>query len=214
MKQAALLGMVLALGGALARADEVTDWNNIFLKATFVPPLSPPPALVRSTGIFQAAVFDAVNGIDRLYTPIHVQPAAPQGASQRAAALQAAYAILVLNKTYYFWSGASSRDGVARTYMTRLRRIFELAGVQHGHAHRFRDTFAVELLLAGVPLERVSILLGHGSVKVTEKHYAPWVLARQEQLEADVKRTWDHDPLALAQTKGTPQVHGTREAVN
>jgi uncharacterized protein (TIGR03437 family) len=96
MKQTALLGMVLALGGALARADEVTDWNNIFLKATFVPPLSPPPILVRSTGIFQAAVFDAVNGIDRLYTPIHVQPAAPQGASQRAAALQAAYAILVL----------------------------------------------------------------------------------------------------------------------
>jgi hypothetical protein len=28
-----------------------------------------------------------------------------------------------------------------------------------GHAVRFRDTFAVELLLAGVPLERVSILL-------------------------------------------------------
>jgi integrase/recombinase XerD len=29
-----------------------------------------------------------------------------------------------------------------------------------GHAHPFRDTFAVELLLAGVALERVSILLG------------------------------------------------------
>ena len=28
-----------------------------------------------------------------------------------------------------------------------------------GHAHRFRDTFAVELLLASVPLERVSVLL-------------------------------------------------------
>jgi integrase len=119
-----------------------------------------------------------------------------------------------MNKTYFFWSGASSRDGVARTYMTRLNRVFKLAGIPNGHAHRFRDTFAVELLLAGVPLERVSILLGHGSVKVTEKHYSPWVLARQEQLEADVKRTWDRDPVALAQTKGTQEVHGIQEVVN
>src|SRR5882724_6909566 len=63
------------------------------------------------------------------------------------------------------------------------------------HAHRFRDTFAVELLLAGVPIERVSILLGHQSVRITEMHYALWVRARQEQLEADVRRTWQtHEP--------------------
>ena len=37
----------------------------------------------------------------------------------------------------------------------------------------FRDTFAVELLLAGVPIDQVSLLLGHSSVKVTEKHDAP-----------------------------------------
>ena len=61
---------------------------------------------------------------------------------------------------YYFWSGESRRDGVARTYMGRLRTVFKLAGVPNGHAHRFRDTFATELLLAGVPLERVSVLWG------------------------------------------------------
>ena len=37
----------------------------------------------------------------------------------------------------------------------------------------FRDTFTVEMLLAGVPLEQVSILLGYKSIKITEKHYAP-----------------------------------------
>jgi integrase/recombinase XerD len=79
-----------------------------------------------------------------------------------------------------------------------------------GHAHRFRDTFAVELLLSRVPLERVSILLGHQSIRVTEKHYSPWVRARQEQLEADVRRTWDTDLLILDSTKGTPEVHGKR----
>jgi integrase len=99
-------------------------------------------------------------------------------------------------------------EGVCRS------RIFKLAGVSNGHAHRFRETFATELLLAGVPLERVSVMLGHSSVKVTEKHYSPWVRARQEQLEADGKRTWDRDPLVLAETKGTPEVHGNREVVN
>jgi integrase/recombinase XerD len=56
--------------------------------------------------------------------------------------------------------------------MGSLKRIFKLAKIPNGHAHRFRDTFAVELLLAGVPLERVAVLLGHSSVKVTEKRYA------------------------------------------
>jgi len=33
-------------------------------------------------------------------------------------------------------------------------------------------------------------LLGHSSIKVTEKHYSPWVRAHQEQLEADARRSW------------------------
>ena len=56
--------------------------------------------------------------------------------------------------------------------------------------HMFRDTFAVEMLLAGVPIDQVSILLGHKSVKITEKHYAPWVKARQDQLAASVRNAW------------------------
>ena len=62
-------------------------------------------------------------------------------------------------------------------------------------SHRFRDTFSVELLLAGVPIERVSVLLGHSSVRITEKHYNPWVRSRQEQLEADVRSAWKRDPI-------------------
>jgi integrase/recombinase XerD len=48
-----------------------------------------------------------------------------------------------------------------------LKLLFDLAEVPSGHAHRFRETFAVEALLAGIPLERVSILLGHQSVRIT-----------------------------------------------
>ena len=42
-------------------------------------------------------------------------------------------------------------------------------------SHRLRDTFAVDLLEKGVPLEEVSKLLGHESIKTTERHYAKWV---------------------------------------
>ena len=78
------------------RADEISDWNAYLFEAArlAVPPTSP-LVITRSAAIFQASVFDAVNGIERRYTPIHVEPAAPRGASTRAAAVQAAYAILV-----------------------------------------------------------------------------------------------------------------------
>jgi hypothetical protein len=44
------------------------------------------------------------------------------------------------------------------------------------------------MLLAGVPLEQV--LLGHTSVKITKKHDAPWVKARQELLAANLRKAW------------------------
>jgi len=84
----------------------------------------------------------------------------------------------------------------------RLQRLFELASVVGGHAHRFRDTFAVELLLAGVPLDRVSVLLGHTSIRVTERHYAPWTRSRQQQIEADLNSAWKTDPVLSAERRG------------
>jgi len=119
-----------------------------------------------------------------------------------------------MNNTYYFWSGESSRDGIARSYMGRLSRVFTLAGVKGGHAHRFRDTFATELLLSGVPWGAFLCCSATAASPVTEKHYAPWVRARQEQLEADVKATWGRNPLVLAGMKGTPKVHGKNDVVN
>jgi integrase/recombinase XerD len=103
---------------------------------------------------------------------------------------------------YSFWSGSSTKEGAARNYLRYLASLFKLAGVPGGHAHRFRDAFAVALLLAGVPVECVSVLLGHSSVKITEKQYSPWVRGRQEQLEADGLRAWERDTFRLASTKG------------
>jgi integrase len=51
----------------------------------------------------------------------------------------------------------------------------------------------VELLQAGVSIETVSVLLGHSSIRVTERHYAPWVKSRQDKLEREVRKIWEED---------------------
>jgi hypothetical protein len=45
-----------------------------------------------------------------------------------------------------FLAGTGSLEGVVGSWQKRLRKLFRIAGVADGHAHRFRDTFAVELL--------------------------------------------------------------------
>jgi integrase/recombinase XerD len=102
-------------------------------------------------------------------------------------------------KTHYFRIELRTKDHTSGGWQDRIKEVFDLAGIDkgEGHAtsHRLRDTFAVELLLSGVPIERVSKLLGHSSVAITEKHYAPWNKARQLQAEADVVRSWKNDPM-------------------
>jgi len=87
--------MAVGIAGGIAMADEVTDWNGVMLRATLTAPVTPAPISTRVAAIVQAAVFDAVNGIERRYTSIYVDPGAPPGASERAAVVQAAYAALL-----------------------------------------------------------------------------------------------------------------------
>jgi hypothetical protein len=88
----AMLLLPLTVGGV--RADEVTDWNEHMVAA--MQAAGPNPIVnSRDAALVVSAVFDAVNGIERRHEPIHVDMAAPRGASRRAAAVQAAYAILV-----------------------------------------------------------------------------------------------------------------------
>ena len=101
------------------------------------------------------------------------------------------------NPRYFFWSGNGDPKSAVADWQRAFRRLFEVAGLESPDGtrkrcfpHMFRDTFAVEMLLAGVPIDQVSILLGHKSVKITEKHYAPFVKARQEQLAASVRQAW------------------------
>ena len=55
------------------------------------------------------------------------------------------------------------------------RRICERAGVGHRALKDLRDTFASQLLTAGVQLGYISAQLGHADVATTAKHYAAQV---------------------------------------
>ena len=96
------------------------------------------------------------------------------------------------NERYFFYDGTSQPESMVKSWDRVFKKVGETADppVANCHPHRFRDTFAVSLLLKGVSLDSVSKLLGHSSIKITERHYAPWVKARQDQLETEVRRIW------------------------
>lgn len=123
-----------------------------------------------------------------------------------------------LRNTRYFWSGQGKRQTAVGDWQGKIKKVFDLAGISKGLgnavSHRLRDTFAVELLQVGVPIERVSILLGHQSVRVTERHYNPWMRSRQEKLEADVASAWKLDPHLNDKNLGTNQVHFAKGRIN
>jgi site-specific recombinase XerD len=84
---------------------------------------------------------------------------------------------------YFFWNGASKLYTAIGNARKTISRVLAVAGIK-GHPHRFRDTFSVSLLEKGENLHTVQLLLGHTSIKTTEKHYAPFVESFQRVLDA------------------------------
>src|SRR5215470_9372416 len=88
------LGAYPPLAVASSPADPVLEWDAI-MNDTVLAGATSPFATSRVAAMVSASVFDAVNGIRPRYKPLRVRPAAPRYASQRAAAVQAAYEILI-----------------------------------------------------------------------------------------------------------------------
>ena len=132
---------VLAVCGFLspaapARADVVTEWNELAFRLSLV---AGAPALNagRVAAIVHAAVFDALNGIDRRYTPIHVAPPdSCLGASRPTAVVQAAYEIL--SRVYGATATAANQqptlDGRYAASLADIRSRERVAAVDQGIA--------------------------------------------------------------------------------
>jgi integrase/recombinase XerD len=102
-----------------------------------------------------------------------------------------------VNERYFFWDGASKPESAVGLWQKRFREMFKKADLRHAdgspkaaHPHMLRDTFAVNLLICGVPIEEVKEYLGHTSIRTTEKHYAPFVMARMERMDEHVRLAW------------------------
>ena len=109
------------------------------------------------------------------------------------------------NPRYLFWqTGRGQPQTAVKVWHTDLRLLFQGAGMPDGRPHQLRDTAAVAWLNAGIPLEEVSRLLGHSSIKTTEKHYAPWVRSRQDRLDGLVMATWKRRPDTTGKKRSSP----------
>lgn len=89
---------------------------------------------------------------------------------------------------YFFWSGEGNPKSCVGDWQRTLRRLTVLSGV-HVHAHRWRHTFATDLLSKGVPLSEVAAILGN-SPRIVEKHYSQWIQSRQDSINRAVMTVW------------------------
>jgi integrase/recombinase XerD len=108
------------------------------------------------------------------------------------------------NPRYFFWSGKGKKTSTVKVWDESYTTLLGIAGIEktpgnNMTSHRMRDTFAVEFLQSkdengnpnpGATLENLKMLLGHKSIKTTEKHYAPWVNTRQAALDKAVEIAW------------------------
>src|SRR5215475_15442083 len=90
----AILAILLA-APATARADAVADWNAIAIQTISAEtPARPVPVAFLDMAIVHAAVYDAVQTIDKRFKPYHVEIPGASG-SPEAAVAKAAHDILV-----------------------------------------------------------------------------------------------------------------------
>lgn len=118
--------VILLATPASVTADVVADWNAIAVQAT-VTAARPGPTGFRDVAIVQAAVYDAVQAIERRYEPYYVEIKGASG-SPVAAAAKAAHDVLV----HLFPAQAESLDATYQQYLSDRGLAANDPGVEVG----------------------------------------------------------------------------------
>jgi membrane-associated phospholipid phosphatase len=191
--------MVVSPQRATAAApDPVLEWVGI-MNSTVLTGGTNPLVTTRVTALFSASVFDAVNGIHPLYRALYVAPNAPGYASQGAAAVQAAYTILVAVYPAQAASLSNQRDASITAIAATEHAKSVQAGVAWGQfvantilARRANDGFnpppppflgvlGIVGSPAAVGVWRPTPLLNAPGAGPQFASMTPWVLTRPSQ---------------------------------
>ncbi|MBZ0168848.1 PAP2 superfamily protein [Candidatus Methylomirabilis lanthanidiphila] len=92
VKRIGVIAATLVVLADVADADIISDWNRKMVSAGVRAKAGAMQG--RNAAIVHVAMFDAVNAIERRYTPYRVQPTAASGTSREAAAAAAAHFLL------------------------------------------------------------------------------------------------------------------------
>jgi hypothetical protein len=133
---ALLLTTLLAarpLPAAAAAPDPVLEWIAI-MNTTVITGGTSPLVTARVVALVSASVFDSVNGIDQRYKPLLVTQDGPRHASQRAAAIQSAYAMLIKLYPAQIGSLTSQRDASIAAITSSESAESIQAGITWGQA--------------------------------------------------------------------------------
>ena len=68
----------------------------------------------------------------------------------------------------------------------KIKAIMKEAGID-ATAHDLRDSFVSHLIFLGYPIEDVSKMAGHSSIRVTEAHYYGQIEERRRQMITDLR---------------------------
>jgi len=112
-----------APAGAAGDPTVISDWNALAVTTLLGDTTKPGPETILYMGFVQAAVYDAVVGVEGRYEPYRFHAHAPRGTSAQAAAVAAAHQVLVTYSPYaqttldaaYAASLARLPDGTAKT---------------------------------------------------------------------------------------------------
>jgi hypothetical protein len=119
-----------------AQINQVLEWNQIFID-TLIATSTPNSSSQRLGAIVHTAIFDALNGIDRRYTPIFIHPRAPRDASRRAVVIASAYTAL-------FGLFPSQQATLDTAYAASIAALTERCGNSGSEGERLRCEKSIE----------------------------------------------------------------------